>query len=332
MTKLSPFSRRDMLRAGGAASLMAAGHMLLPAASFAKAPMQDSQVPGFFRFHVGAFEITVLSDGNLILPAASLAVNVPEVQLKGFLRSNMRSTEQRVGHINAALINTGSQLILVDAGSGANFQPTAGKLAENLEAAGYALDQVDKVILTHAHPDHIWGLTDEFEGAPRYPNADYVMTAKDWDFWTAKETASKVPANIQGFAVGARKHLLPIAKKTKMAKVDEQVAPGISLVSTPGHSPGHVSVLVEQADDRLLITADAITDAQVSFEHPDWHPGLDLDPETAVKSRQSLLKMASAERLTVLSYHLPFPGVGHIAARGNSYRWVPSQFEWAIPG
>ncbi len=332
MKKLSPFSRRDMLRAGGAASLLAAGHVLLPAGSFAKAPMQDAQVPGFFRFHVGAFEITVLSDGNLILPAAGLAINVPEVQLKGFLRSNMRSTQQRVGHINAALINTGAELILIDVGSGANFQSTAGKLAENLEASGYSLDQVDKVIMTHAHPDHIWGLTDEFEGAPRYANASYVMSAADWDFWTAKETGSKVPASIQGFAIGARKHLLPLAKKTKMAKANEQIVQGITLVSTPGHSPGHSSVLIEQGDDKLLITADAITDAQVSFEHPDWHPGLDLDPEMAVKSRKSLLKMAAAERLTVLGYHLPFPGVGHVAARGNSYRWVPSSFEWAIPG
>ena len=332
MRKLSPFSRRDMLRAGGAASLLAAGHVLLPAAGFAKAPMQEGQVPGFFRFHVGAFEITVLSDGNLILPATSLAVNVPEVMLKSFLRSNMRNTEQRVGHINVALINTGSELILIDVGSGENFQPTAGKLAENLEASGYMPEQVDKVIMTHAHPDHIWGLTDDFEDARRYPNASYVMTSADWDFWTAKDSASKVPANIQGFAIGARKHLLPIAEKTKMVKAGEQVAPGITLVDTPGHSPGHTSVLVEQGGDRLLITADAITDAQVSFEHPDWHPGLDLQPEIAVKSRKKLLKMASTERFTVLSYHLPFPGVGHIAARGNAFRWVPSSFEWAIPG
>ena len=329
MTKLSPFSRRDMLRAGGAASLLAAGHVLAPApAALARAPMQDSQVPGFFRFHVGAFEVTVLSDGNLILPASTLAVNVPEVMLKGFLRSNMRSTAQRTGHINAALINTGAELILIDAGSGANFQPTAGKLAENLEASGYKAEQIDKVILTHAHPDHVWGLTDEFEDAPRFANASYVMNAKDWDFWTAKDAASKVPPNLEGFAIGARKHLLPLAQKTKMAKAGDVVSPGITLVATPGHSPGHVSVMVEQAGEKLLITADAITDPQVSFAHPDWHPGLDLEPETAVKSRKDLLKMASADRLTVLGYHLPFPGVGYVAARGKTFRWIPSSFEW----
>jgi len=336
MKPVAKFSRRDLLRAGGTASLTAAvavgGGLAMPAGALAKAPMQDSQMPGFFRFFLGAFEITVVSDGNLVVPAGRFADNIPEVTFKAFLRSHAQSTSQRVLQLNTVLINTGAELILIDAGAGDNFQASGGRLAANLEAAGYKADQVDRVIITHAHPDHIWGLIDDFEGGPRFPKASYVITSAEWDFWTDAETVKTIRKDLRGFAVGARKHLLPLASKMKRVNPDAQIAPGIKLLDTSGHTPGHVSVMVEQGGERLLVTADVVLTPYVSFEQPDWQPNSDLDKKQAVKRRKALLKMAAGERLKMLCYHLPFPGIGYAVTSGQAYRWIPASLQWNAKG
>lgn len=332
MKPSSPFSRRDLLRAGGAAAVITAGGLILPGSVLAKAPMQDSQLPGFYRFHLGAFEITVVSDGNLVIPAGLLAGNVPEVELKAFLRSHGQSSTQKVSHLNTVLINTGAELILIDAGAGENFQASGGRLVTNLEAAGYKADQVDRVVITHAHPDHIWGLTDDFEGGPRFANASYVIASAEWDFWTDADTVNKVREDLRGFAIGARKHLLPLDKRTKRVNPDAEIVPGVKLIDTHGHTPGHVSVMIEQAGERLLVTGDVLTSAYVSFEQPDWQPGNDMNKQQGVKARKALLKKAAAEQIQLLCYHLPFPGLGVAVTSGQAYRWIPAAWEWSPKG
>lgn len=332
MSNKPQFSRRRFLQAGGTAALTAGAAGILPFSppAMAAADMKSSQAPGFYRFKLGGYEVTVLSDGSYVLPTTLMGTNVPPEQVKAFLASHFLSTEQRLSHVNLPLINTGKELVLVDVGGGMNWMATAGKLTDNLKASGYNPEDVDKVILTHGHPDHLWGLIDEFEEAPRFPNAQYFIGADEWDFWATDKAAARLPEQFQGFAIGAKKHLLPVEEKVKRVKDGEEVAPGITMISSPGHTPGHMSVMVNSDGKSLLVTADAITHPYVSFEHPGWRPGTDTDGEMGEKSRKTMLDMAATDKPLLLVYHISFPGLGRVARAGNAYRWVPATWQWEL--
>jgi glyoxylase-like metal-dependent hydrolase (beta-lactamase superfamily II) len=330
MSAGSPFSRRDMLKAGGAASILAAGGLLVPSPLMAAAEMKGAQVPGYYRFKLGDFEITVLSDGAYTLPTNLMATNIPREEVKAYLKANFLHPEERLSHVNIPLINTGEELILVDVGGGENWMPTAGKLAANLEAAGYAREDVDKVIISHGHPDHIWGMIDAFEEGPRFPNAEYFIAANEWDFWTTDRAKDALPENFQGFAIGANKHLPPVAERTTRLKPGAEVVTGVTTLDTPGHTPGHMSLLIESKGQSLLVTADTMTHPFISFEHPDWWPRSDLDNKLAETSRRKMMDMAAADRHLTLVYHISFPGLGHVARASNAYRWVPAMWQWEL--
>jgi len=330
MSAGSPFSRRDMLKAGGAASVLAAGGVLLPGAARGAAEMKGTQVPGFYRFKLGAFEVTVLSDGSYRLPTNLLGTNVSREEVQAFLKANFLDPNERISHVNIPLINTGKELVLVDAGGGMNWMPNAGKLVDNMRAAGYEPEDVDRLVITHGHPDHIWGLIDDFEEAPRFLNAEYVIAAPEWDFWTTDQAMQSLPEAFQGFAIGAKKQLSPIAEKTKRIKPGEEASPGITTLDTPGHTRGHMSVVVESEGEMLLVTADTMTHPFISFEHPGWWPRTDLDNEQAEKSRRKVLDMAATDRLLTLVYHVSFPGIGHVGRKDNAYRWVPATWQWEL--
>ena len=219
---------------------------------------------------------------------------------------------------------------MVDTGSGQNFQDGSGKMIDNLEAAGVDPEDIDKIILTHGHPDHVWGIIDDFEETTRFPNAEYYMNANEWAFWTADDTASKMAEGFASFATGAKKNLLPVSGRTKRVKPGDEIVPGVNVIQSYGHTVGHMSVAVTSKNEQLLVTGDAINHALISFEHPDWQPRVDMDGPAAVITRKKLLDMAVTDRMTVIGYHLPFPGVGHIARKGSAYRWVPAVWRWEL--
>lgn len=330
MSSKSDVSRRTLLKAGSAAGLFAATSTLGISSASAVAAKKGTQVPGFYRFMLGEFEVTVLSDGAYTLPTAMIGTNVPREKVVAYLKSNFLNPDERLSHTNIPLINTGKDLVLVDVGGGPNWQETAGKLSENIEAAGYTLEDITKVIVTHGHPDHIWGMYDEFEEAPRFPNAEYFIAQKEWDFWTTGKAMSALPEAFKGFAVGAKRHLPPIAEKTKRIKPGAEVVPGVTTIDTSGHTIGHMSVGVSSKGESLIITSDTITHPFISFEHPGWWPLTDYDQKQAEQSRRKILEMGATDKSLILGYHLSFPGLGRVARAGNHYRFVPETWQWSL--
>ncbi|MDG1430979.1 MAG: MBL fold metallo-hydrolase [Paracoccaceae bacterium] len=286
------------------------------------------QSAGFTRFTLGDFEITVVSDGNLATPANLLGVNAEDGDLAAFLESRFLDTITNYAHTNHVIINTGDAMVLVDVGSGDKFQQTAGQLLNNLEAAEIDPSDITHVALTHAHPDHIWGMMDDFGDEPRFPEATYAMGATEYDWWMKDGRVADVPDAMKPFVVGAQNALSPVAERVSMMVDGGEVTPGVRMIATPGHTLGHMSVVVESAGESLLVLGDAINHAHISFERPNWQFGLDMDKEQAVTTRNRLLDMAASERMAVSGYHLPFPGVGHVARDGEAYRFVPALVRW----
>ena len=326
MSVKDQISRRVLLKTGAA---LAGAGFLAPQLSFAAAKKQGTQVPGFYRFMLGDFEITVLSDGSYTLPTDLMAQNRPRDEVKAYLKSHYLDTEQRTSHVNIPLINTGKELILVDVGGGVNFLSGAGKLVENMQAAGYKPEDVDKVIITHGHPDHIWGLIDDFD-EPVYPNAKYYISDTEWDFWATSKAKDKLPESFQSFAAGATRRLPMIEDKVTQIKAGASLGTGITTIDTPGHTPGHMSLHVQSGSKSLIVTSDSITHPYVSFEHPDWHPGTDLDAKLAETSRRKILEMAATDKSLILAYHISFPGLGNVAKAGKAYRWIPATWQWQL--
>lgn len=331
-------NRRDILKTAGIAGLTGAAiaspmGLIQQGAALAGADAAKPaimQAPGFFRFKVGEFLVTVVSDGNLVIPSKLFAVNRPEAEVTAFFKANFEDAAESYVHTNACVIDSGTKKIMVDAGSGANFQKTAGRLVDNLKAAGHAPEDIDAIVITHGHPDHIWGIIDDATGKPRFPKAEYFVNTVEWDYWTDEQLASKLPKQYAPMALGARRNLMPISAKTKRIKPGDEIVPGIQIFDTPGHTVGHVSVRAVSGNETLVVTGDVLVNPYISLERPDWHFAYDADPETAVKTRKKLLDMVTTDRMMTVAFHFPFPGVGHIAANGRAYRWVPINWHWQL--
>lgn len=307
-------TRRDVLTTGGSAAI--AGALMVGAAAPAVAQTHAGRL-----ISIGSLEFTILSDGHMAFASTALAVNVAEVELKSFLEQRRLDADRVEFSINVALIKSGRDRILIDAGAGGTWEPTAGKLAENLERAGIRNDEITKVVITHAHPDHLWGLVDELDDSLRFANAEYYVGAREFEFWMSPQAAN-LSGPIEGIAAGARRVFRAIAARTTLIKAGQEFLPGLFAIDTAGHTPGHLSLLAGTGDEKVLLTADAVQNAYVSFAHPDWWPRPDMNGEAASRSRRRLLDMAVSDKLSVLAYHIPFPGLGRVERMGAAYTWV----------
>jgi glyoxylase-like metal-dependent hydrolase (beta-lactamase superfamily II) len=230
--------------------------------------------------------------------------------------------EQAQFEASPLLLKSGSDLVLLDTGSGGNFAPTAGKILESLQAVGVEPAAITRVIFTHAHPDHCWG-TLGADGSPVFANASFHMAEAEWNFWTAADLASKMPAEMAGMVTNTQGQLAGIKDKVAMFKPGAEVLPGLNVIDTNGHTPGHVSFELA-GDDGLIIPADAITNPLVFFPHPDWKFGFDADHDAAIASRKMLLDMAASGKKKLLGYHWPYPGLGMAEAKDGAYVYVPA--------
>jgi len=318
--------RRTLLRACSAAVGAAA---LAPTATpaLARAPQAGKQAqPSFYRFKLGTIEITVVSDGTLAFPAETLWGDRAE-DARGLLTSTFQPPSPVGLQINTILVNTGDKLVLIDAGCGVDkFQKTAGGLLGNLAAAGYAPGDIDMILFTHCHFDHLWGISDHENASLLFPSAEFVASEAEVAFWSAPEWANKVSPALKPLVTQANLKLA--SPRLRLIKAAAEVVPGVTTFDTAGHTPGHISVHISSGSEEMLLTGDVVVNSAVSFLHPEWPFGFDMDVPLATKSRMAFLDRAAADKTLVGSYHLPFPGFGHVVREGSGYRWLPADWQW----
>jgi glyoxylase-like metal-dependent hydrolase (beta-lactamase superfamily II) len=284
-------------------------------------PARTAAAP--FRRKVGAIDVTVLSDGTLEVPMSFVLPETPPAEAGALLTSHGYPATGAPIPTNITLVKSGAELVLLDTGAGANFQPTAGKLVENMEAAGFDPSAVTKVVFTHGHADHLWGAIDDFDDSERFPKAGYVISAPEWDFWTDPGTPASVPDWLKGMARGSARILKRLEGRIERRKDGDVLASGVSFAATPGHTPGHMAVLIESGSERLLAGGDVLAHSAISFARPEWRFGSDYDRDLAVATRRKLLDRLTSERLPLVGFHLPYPGHGIVERSGAAYRFVP---------
>ncbi len=272
-----------------------------------------------YTFKHGAFEITVMSDGHLVLPTSFLAPDVPPEQRAGLLNAAGQTGETYQSPTNITLIRAGAELILVDTGSGDRFMPTAGKLWDNLVAAGIDRAKITKVIFTHGHPDHLWGTVDELDDL-MLPNATYHVAAAEWNFWTGDNAVRGLPAERAGFVTGARRNYAAIKERVTTFKAGDDIVNGVQAIATAGHTQGHIALALSGGDG-LIVGGDVLTHPLISFAHPEWRPTADHVPDQAVATRKKLLDRLAADRSKLIGFHLPYPGVGTVERKDGVYRF-----------
>jgi glyoxylase-like metal-dependent hydrolase (beta-lactamase superfamily II) len=298
-------NRRLLLQSGGSAAACALAPPRLNVTALAQGAGGEARGAIHHRFSVGSHDIFVLSDGYLTVPTSIFAGNVPQMEVQSFLTTRGLGPDRVYFRINVALVRTGNDYVLIDAGAGGTWEQTAGDLADSLEAAGINPEQIGKVVLTHAHPDHLWGLIDDLDNSLRYPRAQYVVAAREFDFWTSGEAAT-LTGPVAATPPGARRVFKAIEARTTRIKPGEEVAAGIVAIDTGGHTPGHISLMLTSGSDKLLITADALQNAHIAFAHPDWQSRVDMDGAKAAKNRRQVTRYGSNRRAkdTLLSHSL----------------------------
>lgn len=283
-----------------------------------------------YRFSVGAFECFVVTDGLFAYPhpASLFFVNAPPKQLEEVLARrglNPQQWDEYVSPFPSLLVDTGRRRILIDTGAGA-LAPTTGNLIANLQTEGIAPGDIDTVILTHGHPDHIGGNIDQ-EGRPAFPNARYLMWKEEWEFWTSEPDLSSTRLNDsfrELLLASACANLPPIQGQLVLLERETEILPGIHVFPVPGHTPGHLAVSVISGEEKLLCTADAVLHF-IHLEQPQWCSIFDMAPDQVLTGRHLLFDQAASDNALVHATHFPFPGLGHVVQKGEGWEWRPIQ-------
>lgn len=332
MTSITPFprtSRRRQTALGRlavVAALAAAGLTFasLPVPAQAAAPQQKTQAPGWYRLMVGSVEVTSLSDGTVALPVDKI-LHAPAGRVAEGLKQHFQQAPLETS-VNAWLINTGSRLVLVDAGAGTLFGPTLGKLAAQIRAAGYQPEQVDDILVTHMHPDHVGGLA--ADGQRVFPNATVHADKADADYWLSPAKAEAAPQDLKGFFQGAQASLTPYVQAGRFVPFerDGEVVPGIRALAAHGHTAGHTAYVVESQGQRLVLVGDLIHVASVQLASPDVTIAFDTDEAQAARTRARMFADLAKDGSLVAVTHFNFPGLGRLRAAGKGWQWVPLDY------
>ena len=291
----------------------------------------QKQVAGFYQHQLGNVQITALLDGtNYLSPA--LFKGIPAAKVTQILKKYYADQAKGVQtSVNAFLVNTGSSLVLVDSGSSSCNGPNFGSVIKNLKAAGYKTEQVDTILLTHLHPDHVCGISDK--GVANFPNATVYVADAEANYWLNSKQASKLPQDKQArFKQTVEKIQQAVqpyqaTKCFKTFKLGDKIK-GFEVISTAGHTPGHFSFAFKSGNEEIVFVGDIVHSHSIQFDQPETASDFDTDPKKAIQTRLAQFARLAKQGQTVAAPHLPFPGIGHIYSKdGKSYQWIPVHFK-----
>jgi len=301
--------------------------MLAMSGAMAQAPQVGTQAPGYFRLAVGDYEVTALFDGyNDLSP--KLLQGMSQSQIRALLARRSIESPGVQTAFNAFLVNTGTQLILIDTGAGQCIGATAGQLSANMQAAGYKPEQVDTILLTHLHLDHVCGLVDA-EKKPLFANATVYAAKAEADYWLDPAALAKAPAGAKEFFKIAQDSTAPYvaAGRFKTFAAGQSPLPGlVEATLEAGHTPGSTTYRLTSQQQSIVFMGDLVHNLAVQFLHPEVSICFDVNSQQAIASRQAVFSAAAASKTWVTAAHLPFPGIGHIAAEGKHFQWVPVEY------
>lgn len=314
-------------RARSLLSTLVISSLIGAAAAHAGPPVQSEQAPGFYRQQVGDALVTAVYDGYLDLDPKTLS-GMTQQQIQVHIAKLFQAKDSTVQTaVNAYLVHTGKNLVLIDSGSSDCFGPTVGRLLDNIKLAGYDPADIDTVLLTHLHPDHACGITTP-DGKPAFPNATVWADRKDADFWLNAASASRLPEGQHVFLKMAQAAVAPYASKGRFKTFtgSDTIVPGITVVPSNGHTPGHSSYLVKSGSENLLVWGDIVHFHAVQLPHPEVTIEVDVTSKEAIASRRKILAETAKQKWLVAAAHHPFPGFGHVRKETTGYSWVPVEY------
>jgi glyoxylase-like metal-dependent hydrolase (beta-lactamase superfamily II) len=304
------------------------GVAAVSALAHAAAPQVRTQGPGFYRMMLGDVEVTALLDGTHPFPVDTVMTGISQnAALADLARDDLALPVQ--GSINAFLLNTGAALILVDTGAGLLYGDCCGKLAANLRAAGYRPEQVDQVLLTHLHKDHVGGVIED--GKMAFPNAVLRVNGAEAAYWLDAANKATAPGYLASFFDSAVAATAPYRAAGRFQRFNDNdtLAPGIRASTAPGHTAGHSTFTVTSQGRTLLLWGDIVHVASIQLQHVDATVKYDSDASAAAASRRALFDRAARDHVLIGAAHIAFPGLGHLRKRGATYDWIPVNYEAA---
>ncbi len=338
MTAPSPkptFTPPGVTRRGlfAGAAVLAAASALPDHARAAPVALPLAGPPRFYPFKIGAFDALSISDGALVIEPLfpSVGLNADAKEFEALAVDHFLDARHDHFHMNHLLVNTGRNLVLVDPGGTSALGPLMGALPANLRLAGVDPRDIDTVIITHAHPDHILAVTGP-DGALMFPNAQYYIGEAEWAFWSQETpdlSGLHFPEDFKAFTRATAKAVFAaIGDRLHLIKGEAEIVAGVHAVPTPGHTPGHLSLIISDGNETLFHTTDVIHHSVTAMAHPEWQPIFDQDAVLAVVTRKKMLDRLASDRTLTMVYHFPFPGLGHVARRAGAYAWEPQTWVW----
>ena len=319
---MTALTRRSFIRH----TAIAAGCAALARPAAAAAPLAQAQGPGVYRYKLGTLELTALYDGTWYFPIDDKFVrNAAGVQVERALAQAFLPPHVLPISITALLVNTGSKLILIDTGSAGQITDTAGFMNANLSIAGIRPEQIDTILISHFHPDHIDGIRTK-DGDKVFPNAEILVPEPEWTYWMDDGNMSRATGSVHRYFLNARRIFKDIADGVRRFTPGAEVAPGIVSLPAYGHTPGHTAFAIHSGNRSMLAMSDTVRNPYLFLRHPDWQPIFDMDGPLAVKTRRRMLDRAAADRMPVEAYHFPFPACGHISKAGAGYELTPAMW------